>query len=310
MSRAAGQSSAAAVVFAAFMAAAGLNAQPTSAPLTVAPHGVTAKCPVELFRQALSMSPEARAQWLATRSPVTQKLLAAKLREYLALPEDQRELRLLATELRWYLVPLLHASSTNRSPQLAAVPAALRPIVDDRLRVWDSLPASVQGQLLNSTNNYFSKVPITAQELRQKLLNAGRRQSGGTSLTWGEMSETERRHLTAHFSDFFDLKPQDRTKVLGTLSETERRQIENTLEVFNHLSRQQRNQCLESFEKFASLSPEERQQFLTDARHWELMSPAERLAWKDLVELARRRPPLPAALERIRSQSRVTTSQN
>lgn len=275
----------------------------------VASNALPVKCPVEVFRQALSMSPEARAQWLATRSPVSQKLLAAKLREYLALPEDQRDMRLLATELRWYLMPLLSVAATNRPAQLAAVPATLRPIVEDRLRVWDSLPGSVQAQLLSGTNNYFSKVPITAEELRQKLFRAGHRQAAGASPTWNEMSEAERRQLTSHFSDFFELKPQDQEKVLGTLSEAERNQIANTLQVFKNLSGQQRNQCLQSFEKFASLSPEERQRFLTDAQHWELMPQSERQAWKELVEMARRRPPLPPGLERLRSH-KLDTSQN
>ncbi len=263
---------------------------------------VSARCPVEVFREVLSMSPEAKAQWLATHSPVTQKLLAAKLKEYESLPLEQRELRLYATELRWYLVPLLSTPATNRPAQLTSVPPALRPIIEDRLRVWDSLPASVQAQLLNSTNNYFSKVPITPGELRQKLFQAAQGRSGAPSPTWGQMSEEQRRQLTSHFSDMLELKPAEQRKVLGTLSEPERRQIENTLEVFQRLAPYQRKQCLDSFERFASLSPAERQEFLTNARHWQLMAPAERQAWKELVENARRRPPLPPGLQRLRPQ--------
>src|SRR5258708_38591687 len=67
----------------------------------------SAKSPVDFFRDLLAMNQEERNKFLADRPPESQKLILAKLREYESLEPDQRELRLKATDLRFYLRPLL-----------------------------------------------------------------------------------------------------------------------------------------------------------------------------------------------------------
>src|SRR4051812_21202999 len=63
------------------------------------------KSPVDLFRELLGLSLTERRQFLSNRAPIIQKRLLAKVREYESLKPDERELRLRATELRWYLLP-------------------------------------------------------------------------------------------------------------------------------------------------------------------------------------------------------------
>ena len=63
--------------------------------------------PVEFFRQLLAMLPAERNSSLTNRTPEARARILAKVREYQALDPDERELRLRATELRWYLLPLL-----------------------------------------------------------------------------------------------------------------------------------------------------------------------------------------------------------
>ena len=79
------------------------------------------------------MTPEQRKQAVANRPPETQKQILAKVREYLSLKPEDREARLQATELRWYLFPILHTPATNRPAQLAFIPADLRKLAEDRL---------------------------------------------------------------------------------------------------------------------------------------------------------------------------------
>src|SRR5216684_3905385 len=126
------------------------------------------KPPVELFRNLLSMTPAERRDFLAKRSPEAQKLILAKIREYEALKPEARELRLRVTELRWYLLPLLSTSATNRTAQLNAVPSELRQLVEDRLREWDKLSVKVQKELLDneSTVRFYFELAASSPEQR------------------------------------------------------------------------------------------------------------------------------------------------
>ena len=87
------------------------------------------KSPVDAFRELLAMTISEREKALTNRTPAVRARILAKVREYATLDPNDRELRLRATELRWYLLPLLPESPTNRDAQLATIPEALRPLV-------------------------------------------------------------------------------------------------------------------------------------------------------------------------------------
>lgn len=253
------------------------------------------KCPVELFRQLLAMAPEQRLQAVAARPEPSQKLLLAKIQEYESLSPQARELRLKATELRWYLLPLLSASATNRASQLAVIPPETRKLVADRLKAWDRLSPAERQRLLNPAADYLAKeavrtlMPPPLPPLppdRKLLLEAGVQQ-------WRELSERQRDALTNRFVTFFEFTPQEKAKILSVLPETERQQIQATLDKFQNLGPMERAVCIRNFQRFAGLSVVERDQFLKNAEHWKLMSPAERATWTDLVNKFETVPPLP-----------------
>lgn len=114
------------------------------------PRPSRAKSPVDSFRELLAMDDDQRDRFLANRPPETRERILAKLREYEELAPDQRELRLRATELRWYLVPLLSSPLTNRAAQLEHIPADLRTIIENRLEQWNLLPSSLQKEFLEN----------------------------------------------------------------------------------------------------------------------------------------------------------------
>lgn len=248
------------------------------------------KSPVALFRELLAMPFMERLQALTNRPPEARKQILSKLREYETLKPDERELRLKATELRWYLYPLMRAPQTNRAAFLARIPTADRPLVEDRLREWDKLSPQAQRELLENEAviRVMTAEPTGSNAAPRPFLTARRVQE------WQALPEDERQKLIAQFRLYFQLRPEEQAKVLRTLSEAERQQIEKTLDKFAHLSPAQRRQCMRSFEKFASLSPAERQQFLKNAERWTLMTPEERQKWRELVSLA---PMLPVGTE-------------
>ncbi|MBE0545603.1 MAG: DUF3106 domain-containing protein [Verrucomicrobia bacterium] len=237
------------------------------------------RSPIESFRELLVMPVEERNKALAIRPPEAQRRILAKVHEYTALNPEERELRLLATELQWYLLLLMNAPATNRAAQLELIPAQMRELVKDRLQRWDLLPPPLRQQMRESGHAvaYFSQV------------NAG---AGREHV----ISEDQRRKLTERFNRFIELTPREREKALGTLSDAERRQMEKTLDAFSALTPRQRDQCLRSFASFAGLSQPEREQFLQNAERWAQMSLAERHAWRELVSRVPKMPPLPPSL--------------
>jgi hypothetical protein len=193
----------------------------------------------------------------------------------------------------------MNAPATNRAAQLAAIPAQVRPLVQDRLRLWDSLTTAVQKRLLSRAADVIATEAARSHDssnqtaVTHAIISPARRQWLEKGIQhWQEMTEDQRQEIASNFYLFFELKPQEKSKTINTLSDPERRQLERTLASFGSLSAEKRAQCLESFDKFASLSVEERQQFLQNAQRWENMTPTERQTWRDLVtaQLSPRRP--------------------
>jgi hypothetical protein len=263
------------------------NPPPTSEP---APFGRLAtptppvKSPVGFFRELLAMSPGERRQALTNRPPDNQQGILAKVAEYEALPPDDRELRLRATELRFYLVPLLSAPAANRPAALSQIPADVRKLVESRLQQWQILPPPLQEQILADD-----------QKLQHYLQLAGGspRPDQQTLPPYPPDLQREIEDKGRRVDQFFGLTPEEKTEALAKLSEAERRQTEATLRIFEKLTREQRDQCIRAFGAFSRLSAEEQRQFLKNAERWQAMTPAERQEWRDLVRDVPQLPPLP-----------------
>jgi hypothetical protein len=260
-----------------------------------------AKSPVDLFRELLAMKPAERENFLTNRSPAIRARILAKVREYAALDPNERELRLRATELRWYLTPLLHTSPTNRAAQLAIVPDDLRPLVRNRLQQWDILPPPLQQELFESEHalRYFTQVDPSNDPPMPPLPQSSERHPGTHNPDPSQaitLSAGQRQKMAAQFNRFFELTPAEKQKTLKTLSNAERKQMEKTLETFSQLPPGQRRQCLRAFTEFAGMSAQEKQDFLKNAQRWSQMSPKERQTWRDLVAHVPEWPPLPSVM--------------
>lgn len=275
--------------------------------LPIMPPIPSIKSPVELFRELFAMNAAERKQFLTNRPPASQKLILAKVREYESLKPDQREWRLKVTELRWYLLPLMKTPATNRFARLQGIPPDDRKLVEDRLQDWDKLPPNVQKELLDNEaliqhlTEQKQGIPQNISPARREMLEKGIAQ-------WQTLPEEQRRKMVDRFNQFFDLTSQEKQKVLGKLSDPERRQIDKTLRSFGALSPAQRAQCIQSFEKFTGLSLEERQQFLKNAERWKLMSPDDRQAWRQLVSQMPLIPPTPPSHPAQRRSRSVATN--
>ena len=248
------------------------------------------RSPVDLFRQLLAMTPDDREAFLTNRPPPIRERILAKVSEYEALDPNERELRLRATELRWYLLPLLQETPDKRDARLAQVPADMRELVSSRLMEWSILPPPLQQEFLENerTLRYFANVDMSkGPPLPQDAA------PDSEATRWNAMTEDQRKKMAAGVNQFFELTPDEKQAALGTLSDAERQQMEKTLQAFDQLPPDQREVCTRAFAKFAGMSAAERQEFLKNAERWSRMSPADRQAWRDLVVNVPEWPPLP-----------------
>ncbi|HTA95071.1 MAG TPA: DUF3106 domain-containing protein [Verrucomicrobiae bacterium] len=253
-----------------------------------------AHSPVDFFRNLLAMSPRDRNNFLTNKSPEVRTRILDKVKEYLALDPNERELRLRATELRWYLTPLLRESPTNRDARIAQLPDDLRDLIRSRLEQWDALPPELRREFLDNERalRYFTHVDATnSLQLSERDPHHG--PNDDEQARWNTLSENERGKITAQFNQFFELTPGEKQKTLGTLSGAERAQMEKTLQSFDKLPPPQRRECIHAFTEFAGMSPKDRAEFLKNAGQWSQMPPKDRQAWRDLVANVPQWPPLP-----------------
>jgi hypothetical protein len=256
---------------------------------------VPARSPVDLFRQLLAMPPGGRENFLTNKPPGIRARILAKVGEYEALNADDRELRLRATELQWYLEPLLREPPTNRAARLAQVPDDLRELVNNRLQEWTILPPPLQEEFLDNerTLSYFTRLDPRKTPLAMPESGGAAALSEDDQAHWNALSEVQRAQVTAQFNHFFELTPYEKQKTLNTLSDAERQQMEKTLQSFDKLPPDQRAECVNAFAKFSSMDAGQQAEFLKNAARWSEMSPAERKAWRDLVVNVPQWPPLP-----------------
>lgn len=253
----------------------GQSAETNQAMTPPLPPVVITRSPVESFRALLVMPAADRKAQLAARPPEARQRLIEKIREYQALTPEDRDLRLKATELQWYLKQLMIAPVTNREPQLESIPENLRAMVAARLKQWDMLPAGIQQLMLTNQAGPEYLARHSATNLPPY------------------PPDLIRNRLVERYNRFFELTAEEKEKVLATLSEAEQRQMEKTLLAYKQLSAQQRAQCIRSFARFATLNAAERLEFMKNAERWAQMTPAERQAWRELVSSAPNLPPVP-----------------
>src|SRR4051812_30770164 len=135
-----------------------------------------ARPPVQFFRELLAMIPWERSQALTNRTLEDRRAILAKVREYQSLKPDQRELRLEATELSWYMLRLMRVPAANRQPQIEIIPAGTRKLVEDRLELWDRLSPELQKEFLQkqATVRYFFELAAGGVPIQAGVTNISR----------------------------------------------------------------------------------------------------------------------------------------
>ncbi len=255
------------------------------------------KSPVETFRKLLALTPEERTNALAVYPPAVRERLKAKLLEYQILPDPLRELRLQSTELRWYLLPLLKMSPSNRVERLKLIPEPYKKLIETRLDEWDLWPPTLKEEVLEyeSTMHYLVGRNAEAQpQMGAEALSTHERSELERKLErWKALPQPQRQQMYGAFQRYFELSETEKQRTLNLLSDSQREETEKVLDAFEKWPKAQQDQYIAAFREFASMSDADRQQFLKNAQRWKEMSETERQAWRDLVKQVSEAPPLP-----------------
>lgn len=264
---------------------------------TIAASPGPAVSPVETFRKLLALSPAERNRLLTNYPPATRDRILGKVEEYQLLPVDFRELRLQATELRWYLLPLLRAPLSERAAKLNSVPEPYQKLVAARLDEWDLWPPSLKDEVLEyeTTLHYFvgRNATVQPQMVVEDLPEKDRLRLEQKLAEWQALPLAQREQVYAGFQHYFELSEAEKQKTLDALSEPERQDTQKVLDPIERKPKTEQEQYLAAFRQFSEMSSQEREQFVRNAERWQKMSAAERQAWRDLVKQLADRPPLP-----------------
>ncbi len=257
--------------------------------------------PVTTFRMLLATNEAGRNQWLALHKPAQRQYLESKIAEFSALTPDERNARLQALQLRWYLPQLMKMSPADRAMRLAKILQPDRALLEGKLRTWTILPPPIRQDLLD--NQLAISVFVSAKQGGTNdagltgLTAAKRKELEEQSQRLNELPEARRAQVIANYERFFGMPTQEQSQALRKLTPQETAQMQQTLTSFNQLSSEQRKEALAGFRKFSELSSIERAAFLQTAERWQAMSETDRENWRKMVARLRSAgaipPPLP-----------------
>ena len=257
------------------------------------------KSPVDLFRDLLAMTPAARENYLAKKSPTVRQRILAKVHDYEAMTPSERELRLRATDLRWYVLSIMQAPAGDHAAQLAMVPEAERQLVADRLQEWEQFPAEEQKAVLKyeKTMEQFEDknldVSAATNSVKSQIAPPQRPDSFQNLDNFLQLPPDQRKQMYASFQKFFDLTDAEKQKTLRALPVAQRAQTAGAMQTLASMSPEEREQYLKAVNRFSNMSDAERREFMKNAQQWQQLTPAERQAWRSLVKHLTRQPPLP-----------------
>jgi len=248
------------------------------------------RSPVAAFRVLLAMRTDARTTELAAKPARVREVLTTRLREYDALPPVEREARLRATELHFYLNPLLTTIPATRAAQLATVPASFRPLVEERLAAWDKLPAEIQREILTNERLLKAMTRPAVPNAFPPLPPGLEPRVPDNVAQWQTLDAKQREQLLDNFTHYFRLDERAKTKVVAALPAPKRAEATRTLGEFEQLTAGERAACLAALKQLGQMTQGQQAQFYANAEQWKRMSEAERAAWRKVVVEF---PPLP-----------------
>jgi hypothetical protein len=252
--------------------------------------------PIAEFRGWLEQSPEQRQLALAKRSQKSRQMLERKIEEYRALSPEERERRLSASEMQWYLKRLMVMPPAQRERAMSMVPVPWQPMVMERLSLWDKMAPEIRQRARDHklVVEYLSTPPDLQRAVLLSLSPQERQTLTQRIAEWKILPALDRERMDERLEEFFNTAPEKQAQTINSFTDAERKVMKKTLEDFRALKWEQRALCIQSFanftKRFAEMNPEERISFLKNVERWQEMTQQERDMWRQVVSVL---PPMP-----------------
>lgn len=235
---------------------------------------VTKKSPVAQFRDLLSYSEDQQRAFVIKQAPEIQSILSSKLDEYRNLPSAQREFKLVATELHFYLDPVLKSHENIDRTLFSQAPSHVQHYLNMAVEFWNGLSIPHRDLLLSKKAAVSYLISLSYKS--------------GESQSY-DPSKSEWDGLYS-----FLLMPSDQQKAfLDSVDVNPSGTINKILTAFENLDEEERKRCAHAFVCYLSFPPQLKKQLNDGLHSWAEKPPIERSLWREIAEKYPKITPIP-----------------
>ena len=275
---------------------------PDQSKQTILNHIFDKPSPVEKFRHLLNVNPSELESELDTFPKETRSRINAKISEYRELSVEQRHQKLMATELRWYLPPLLNIDQETRDLHLKKLDPGLANVILQRLKTWDSLPDELKSSSLKSglIIGHLSKAPLQNPPLpntaRTEVVTSVTAHSAPKLPSTSEDGKSVDKAIPVsqerlqRLQAYFEMSQEAKNATLKDASVMNDPIFISRLNWLENMPEVLRERVLSHLIRFQDLSNKEKKAFGQSIKTWNRLPKSEKQALRNLVK---RTPPFP-----------------
>ncbi len=231
--------------------------------------------PISHFRQLLELNTQQREAIILRQEPSTRRILERKLEEYASLSEGEKEFRLFATELHFYLEPMIGRDSSIEKIPADRIPDSIIPHLRTAMDFWNQLPVSQRDLLLSKKKAITYLITLTYSSARLSAIVPEQ------SDEWESLNR------------FLALSLDKQKAFLNSYGLAGNTRIVQVLEKMASLSADQRDRSVHALTCYLSFPPAMKDRFMDGVHTWNSMKPTERTVWRQIADRYPRVKPAP-----------------
>lgn len=221
--------------------------------------------PVSHFRTILLKEKSERESFVIRQTPPVQSVLRRKIKEYEAMPATEREFRLTATELHYYLDPIFVDNRPVSTQSISGIPPHLKVYANRAVGFWNQLETAHRDLLLSKKEAVSYLVGIS---YRSKTLE---------SLTPKPSKEWNGLY---HFLLLSEENQEKFCRYHGLQISPEMNEL---LGYLNKLDMEKRKRCAHAFVCYLSFPSDLKNRFQSGVNDWAAKKPYERSIWREIA---------------------------
>nr|MBI1231025.1 hypothetical protein [Cytophagales bacterium] len=222
--------------------------------------------PIEHFRFILNLSSEDLEKYIVRQKPHVQAILRKKVEEYASLSIAEKDFRLRATELHYYLDSLLEHNSTVSLASLPPLPESLREEIMRAVHFWNNLSNAQRDLLFTKKATISYLVSLSSENAPPMPVNRP-----AMSSEW------------ANLYHFLQLPYEKQKDFLGSHKLNKAPKMQKVLEAFSKMSMDEKERSANALVCFLSF-PRDLQDRVSDGlTHWNSLDPSERTVWREIA---------------------------